>query len=554
MPMKIGVFTGIAPFICGLKCMCSALYSKPLRIRKTQMKPLTTSVYTFENLIEGNWLYIDKTEFIWNLVSNPQGIFFLSRPRRFGKSLTLSTLKAVFQNKKHLFKGLALENKPYDWKEYPVIHLDLGKAPADNDKKLEISLIEILDRNAASYGIELSSTTLAMRFSELIEKLSAKDKVVILIDEYDKPILDNIDKENVQSIREVLEGFYSVIKATEQYQRFVLMTGVSKFSKVSVFSKLNNLTDITMDARYATMLGYTQAELELNFKEYIDHVVKEQKIDRASLLEQLREWYNGYKFHPSAETVYNPVSIGKFFVSGGEFRNYWFETGTPSFLLKLAKKQQFDFERELSNPVGELAFASYEIDKLKALPLLFQTGYLTIRKTAVVQQRTRYFLDFPNQEVEAAFEAYLLEEYSNVDKENVEVFAIDIVEMLNGGDIGGAMEKMKCFFANIPYDIQMANEKYYQTIFFIIFRLIGLFIEAECRTNSGRIDAVAQTEKHVYIFEFKLDASAEDALKQIHENEYAQKFKSSVKEIILIGVNFSTAKRNIGEWLIEKQD
>jgi hypothetical protein len=515
------------------------------------MKNLTTSVYTFEKLIEGCYSYIDKTEYIWNLIKEPYGIYFLSRPRRFGKSLTLSTLKAVFQNKKHLFKGLALENKPHDWKEYPLIHLDLGESPASSAAELDSALQASLDNTAREYKIKLNAPTASSRFSELIRMLKDQGKVVILIDEYDKPILDNITGENVQSIREVMESFYSVIKATEPYQRFVLLTGVSKFARVSVFSKLNNLTDITMDARFATMLGYTQEELEANFAEYIEHVCREQKMDKAELLAKLKLWYDGYKFHKNAEPVYNPVSIGKFFESGGEFKNFWFETGTPSFLLKLAKKQQFDFEKELSQPVSELAFASYEIDKLEALPLLFQTGYLTIKNAVTDEDDTFYNLDFPNREVEAAFEAYLLNEYSGVKKERIEVYAAEMTRMLKANDVDGFMGKMKTFFTDIPCDIQVANEKYYQTIFYIVFRLIGLRIEAEARTNIGRIDAVAQTDKYVYIFEFKLNRSAAEALKQIHDKEYYQKYLASGKEIILIGAKFSTKKHNITDWKTE---
>ncbi len=518
------------------------------------MKNLTTSIYTFKNLIEGDWFYVDKTCYIWDLISKPQGIYFLSRPRRFGKSLTLSTLKAVFQNKKHLFKGLALENKPHAWKEYPLIHIDLGEFPASSAEELDRALQSSLDNTAQEYKIKLSAPTASSRFSELIRLLKDQEKVVILIDEYDKPILDNVTGENVQSIRGVLENFYSVIKATEPYQRFVLMTGVSKFSKVSVFSKLNNLTDITMDAKFATMLGYTQEELESNFSEHITHVCQEQKMDKAALLDKLKLWYNGYKFHQNAETVYNPVSIGKFFESDGEFKNYWFETGTPSFLLKLAKKQQFDFEKELSQPVSELAFASYEIDKLETLPLLFQTGYLTIKDAIRDEDDTFYHLDFPNREVEAAFEAYLLNEYSGVNKERIEVYAAEMARMLKGGDVDGFMGKMKIFFADIPYDIQLANEKYYQTIFYIVFRLIGLRIEAEARTSIGRIDAVAQTEKYVYIFEFKLNRSSAEALKQIHDKEYYQKYLGSGREIILIGAKFSTKKHNIADWKTEIVD
>jgi hypothetical protein len=515
------------------------------------MKSLTTSIYTFEDLVKGGFLYVDKTESLWQLLEPSKGIYFLSRPRRFGKSLTLSTLKAVFQGKRNLFKGLVLESKPYDWKEYPVIHIDLGESGKRNAAELETYFEEIVLGLAQKHGLSLSNQGASGKLRELIEKLGKKEKVVILIDEYDKPILNNATDPEVKNILQVLKAFYSVIKATEPYQRFVLLTGVSKFSRVSVFSDLNNLTDITMDARYATMLGYTQTELEANFAEYIDQVVKTQETDKAKLLIKLKEWYNGYKFHQKAETVYNPVSIGKFFESSGEFKNYWFETGTPSFLLKLAKQQQFDFEKGLADAVSELAFASYEIDRLETLPLLFQTGYLTIKKSEIKRDKTFYYLGFPNQEVEGAFESYLLEEYSGVKKENVEVYAVEIADMLDAGDIDGTLEKMKCFFARIPYDIQIANEKYYQTIFFIIFRLIGLFIEAESRTNKGRIDAVVQTEKYIYLFEFKLDGSVDDALKQIREKEYFQKYQDSDKEIILIGANFSTEIRNIESWKTE---
>jgi hypothetical protein len=516
------------------------------------MKDVTTSIYTFEDLIEGDFLYVDKTEYIWNLIRPAKGIYFLSRPRRFGKSLTLSTLKAIFQNKKHLFKGLALESKPHEWKEYPVIHIDLGSSESADASHLSQYLVETIDSLAQSHDLRLSRTGVSGRFTELIEKLASKgEKVVILIDEYDKPILDNITRENVESIREVLENFYSVIKATEPCQRFVFLTGVSKFSKVSVFSKLNNLTDITMDARYATMLGYTQEELEKYFEEHIDHVAMSQNADRGKLLEKLKEWYNGYKFHTNAESVYNPVSVGKFFETGGEFKNFWFETGTPSFLLKLAKQQQFDFEEKLSTPVGELAFSSYEIGKLKPLALLVQTGYLTICDTVKEDQIVFYRLGFPNREVEAAFEAYLLDEYADVEKENVEYYAARIAKMLREGNIDDVMEKMRQFFVNIPYDIQIANEKYYQTIFYIIFRLIGLFIEAEARTSTGRIDAVAQTDKYVYIFEFKLDGKPDEALNQIHEKEYHRGYLESGKKVILVGANFSTEKRNIESWRTE---
>ena len=512
------------------------------------MKSLTTSIYTFEDLIDDNFLYVDKTEYIYPLI-HKKGQYFLSRPRRFGKSLLISTLKAIFQGKKELFQELALYNKPYDWKTYPVIHLDLGSKQVQSLTELKSYLTNRINAAADILQVKLSTDAYDDRFQELIEKLGAVDKVVILIDEYDKPLLDNISGDHLSGIRKILEGFYSVIKSTEAHQRFVLLTGVSKFSKVSVFSKLNNLTDLTMDAKFATALGYTQEELENNFSEYIDRVVKTRKIGRSELLEQVREWYNGYKFEEDAETVYNPVSTGKFFESGGKFHNYWFATGTPSFLLKLAKEQQFDFEKAVNKPVSELAFEAYEIGNLKTLPLLFQTGYLTIKSTVTDDYDTFYQLDFPNREVESAFEAYLIDEFAGVNKEEVTVIVAKLSNLLKAGDIDAFMEGVQIFFTQIPYDIQLEYEKYYQTIFYVIFRLIGLRIKVEARTNKGRIDAVIKTEKYIYIFEFKLNGSAEDALKQINEKEYYRKYLDSGKIITLVGANFSVKERCVEKWV-----
>ena len=493
---------------------------------------------------------MDKTEYIYDLIQR-KGHYFLSRPRRFGKSLLISTLKAIFEGKKELFKGYALYNKPYDWKTCPVLHFDLGNCDVQDAAELRQYFLEMLEASAKMFGIVLTRTGVAGKFTELVETLGQHEKAVILIDEYDKPILDNIRSKNIDGIRQVMEGFYSVVKSTEAYQRFVLLAGVSKFAKVSVFSKLNNLTDLTMDAKFATVLGYTQEELESNFTEYIEQAASATGMDRDLLLEKIKTWYNGYLFQRRAARVYNPVSVTKFFLSAGEFHNYWFATGTPTFLLKLAKEQQLDFEKALSEPVSELAFDSYEIDRLQALPLLFQTGYLTIKSSVEKFGRQLYYLGFPNQEVESAFEAYLLEKYAEIPKESVDTGIIDIASALNQGDIDGAMHKMQTFFTRIPYDIQVANEKYYQTIFYIIFRLLGLFIEAESRTNRGRIDAVVKTDNYIFIFEFKLNGSAEDALKQINDREYYQTYLDSGKNVTLVGAEFSTAERGLRKWLTE---
>ena len=369
-----------------------------------RLKDLTASGYTFEEMVGGNFLYVDKTEFLWRLLAPSKGLYFLSRPRRFGKSLTISTLKAVFQNKRHLFKGLALDTKQFEWKEHPVIHLDLADRPSETAERLDANLVIALNEAAAPLGVTLQERRAPERFRELVLKAAAGGrKVVVLIDEYDKPILDNITSPEIEAIRSVMEDFYSVVKATEPHLRFALLTGVSKFAKVSLFSTLNNLADLSMDERFATALGYTQEELEANFAPYLDEVAARRKLTRDELRDKLRLWYNGYRFHPDAATVYNPVSIAKFLDSGGEFKNFWFETGTPRFLIELLKRNDYDLGSLETTELGEEDFSSYEIEHIQVLPLLFQTGYLTIAKAEERRGSWRYTLGFPNREVRESF-------------------------------------------------------------------------------------------------------------------------------------------------------
>ena len=295
------------------------------------MQKLTSSIYTFEKLIENNFLYVDKTEYIWRLIDSAPAMYFMSRPRRFGKSLTVSTLEAVFSGKKELFKGLAIYNKSYDWKKYPVIHLDMGNCNAKNAEELEAFLNDKLTECSEKTETSLQGESITTRFASLIRELATQDSVVILVDEYDKPILNNIGNPELKEMLFVLKGFYSTIKTCEQQEHFVFVTGVSKFCHVSLFSDLNNLTDITMNADYATMLGYTQQEFETNFAEWISAAEARQQLPHEAYLREIKNWYNGYRFHAQKETVYNPVSLASFFTDNGEFKNYWFSTGTPSF-------------------------------------------------------------------------------------------------------------------------------------------------------------------------------------------------------------------------------
>ena len=517
------------------------------------MKDLTSYVFSFEEMIRGNFLYVDKTEYIWNLIRPSSAGYFLSRPRRFGKSLTLSTLKAVFEGKKELFKGLALYDKPYDWKPFPVIHLSFGDYNPTNNTpdKLNIYLLGKVMSIAEQLAVQLPPINdPSAAFGKLVDRIYEKSKVVILVDEYDKPILDNISNPRVKEIQQCLKGFYSVLKDRNTQERLLFVTGVSKFSHVSLFSDLNNLTDITMDARYATMLGYTQEELETNFGDRIAALAGDRDMDEFK--EEIKAWYNGYRFHSSTATVYNPVSLAKFFENGGEFNNYWFSTGTPSFLLEVIKKQHFDFEEVLNTPVSNFAFDAYEIDRINPLTLLLQTGYLTIDSAVKRYGDTVYRLRFPNLEVKGSFETYLAGYCSGLRTDQVKDSVYKLADAVTAGDVDGFMDAMKVFFAQVPYDVHLKNENNFHLLFFSIFMLLGISIEAESKTNEGRIDAVASNEGFVFVFEFKLDKTKELALDQIKNRDYFRRYLNSGKKIFLVGVNFDMERGQIADWQTEE--
>ena len=518
------------------------------------MKDLTSYVYSFEEMIRGNFLYVDKTEYIWNLIRPSSAGYFLSRPRRFGKSLTLSTLKAVFEGKKELFKGLALYDKPYDWKPYPIIHLSFGDFTAVNDtvEKLDRYLVRKVKETAKDLAVPLTvDDDSSQAFAELIDFFKNKNQVVILVDEYDKPILNNITNPNVGEILKCLKGFYSVLKDRNNQERLLFVTGVSKFCHVSLFSDLNNLTDITMDYDYATMLGYTQEEFETYFADRIELASKQLNMPKEKLLPKIRSWYDGYLFHADAQNVYNPVSLAEFFTKRCEFNNYWFSTGTPSFLIELVRKTRFDFGNVLSKPVSSMAFNAFEIDKLDPLTLLLQTGYLTIKSVVTKYDMPWYWLDFPNREVSFSFNSSLLNAYSRKSDNYVVAFCEELADAMESGDLKQLRKALESFFAGISYEVHHKDESNFQNIFFAIFRLLGYYISAESHTNDGRIDAVSETEKFVFIFEFKLNKD-KTALSQIKKNEYFKKYELSQKKIFLIGVTFSTEKGQIIDWQTEE--
>ena len=483
---------------------------------------ITTSNYTFENIREKDLFYADKTDFFHQLVTDDSGIFFLSRPRRFGKSLSVSILKNIFKGNKELFKGLKIYDMLYDWKPYPIINLNISQADCTSSDQLNKGLCIAVQENANQLNLQLSeSTNSAYLFRELINKAKDLGKVVILIDEYDKPLVENIYAPHIEEIRQVLENFYINIKASDEHLRFVFMTGVTKFSKVSVFSKLNNLRDISMSRAFATMYGYTQEEVEHYFVNRMDDLADKNKVDRIEYRKEIRRWYNGFRFNEDAQTVYNPVSLGMFFIEGGKFSNYWFSTGSPSFIFKVLKQQEFDFYNEIKDEIPGVMLDSFDVTNMSILPLLLQTGYLTIESGSMMMGQPFYKLNFPNYEIENSFQTYFvgsLEERSPI-RVSSEMAKLHRAMLAN--DTATMQQVLISHIAAIPYANRSNMEENYQNIIYSVFRLLGAEIHNEVHINNGRIDTVVVNRHHVYIFEFKMDQPAKVAITQIKENGYA---------------------------------
>lgn len=493
-------------------------------------KSINPSGYNFEDLITNNALYVDKTEYIHKLVSDiNQSTYFLSRPRRFGKSLTISTLKCVFEGKKDLFKDLKLEHLDYDWKVYPIINLNMSQFNVSSCKNFERTLCRAMNEIAESNNVTLLQLELAGElFQDLIKKLAAKSeygKCVLLIDEYDFPLVDNIYEPHLLEIRKFLENFYIQIKVNNHLLRFTFMAGVTKFSKVNIFSKLNHLFDISFSSEYATMLGYTQVELETNFGEHLKSLSKKQDISYFDFMEQIKLWYNGFRYCQNAETVYNPISIAYFIIEQGKFENYWFNTGSTSFLPKLVAKCHKSVIELLEEQVSSEDLNSFDVTNIDIRVLMLQTGYLTIKSGRTKFGKTFYELAYPNFEVELSFNEHLLPLLSNTESSVSDKGTLAIIEAFVKNDIETVVKELKCLLAAIPYTTHTKQgEDYYRNIMFVIFKLIGARINAEFMTNKGRIDSIIETDKNIYILEYKINQTAQAAIDQIIKNGYAEMF------------------------------
>ena len=511
------------------------------------LKPLPIGIQTFRKIIDRNYLYVDKTRYIYDMIKTGE-VYFLSRPRRFGKSLTISTLEEIFYGNRELFKGLWIYDSDFEWKEHPVIRIDFSRLPIGSPEELKEVLIVYVNDVAKRYKVNLESSNYIHRFKELVEGLGERAKVVILIDEYDKPLLDNIeDLEKAREIQELLKGFYGTIKSLDEYLRFVFITGISKFSRTGIFSAMNNLKGVTMSGAYAAFLGYTEDEIDSNFGDYMAEAAKELSMDFDEFRDKMLEWYNGYRFSEEEKYVCNPFTMLRL-LDEKRFKNYWFESGTPGFLIKLIREQRFDVSGLENLDVGEHVFSTYEIDRLNVTAILFQTGYLTIK--GYDEKRNRYRLNYPNKEVRESFLEVILGSFSSCSAEFVHPTIWDMIDSLEAQDYDKFFEYLRAFFGDIPYDMYLPQEKYFQMIFYLIFKLMGTKISAEVETSRGRVDVVVEFSDKLYIIEFKFEGRAEEALKQIESRRYYEKYMGMGKEMVLMGVNFSLKEKEFVEYKI----
>ena len=504
----------------------------------------------FENLRNEGYVYVDKTAIIYKLVKEGC-VYFLSRPRRFGKSLLLSTLEAYFTAKKELFTGLAIEKLEKDWIKYPVLHLDLNAKKFDKTQDLYDILNAQLHIYEELYESKPVDTSVEGRFRAVIR--AAKEKtgrnVVVLIDEYDKPILQAIGNEPLQDeFRNTLKAFYGVIKSADADLKFALLTGVTKFGKVSVFSDLNNLNDISMSPRFHNICGITNEELHTVFDKEIELLALNNEQTKEEAYATLKKNYDGYHFSYSTDGIYNPFSL-LWTLNEKRYGSYWFATGTPTYLIELIKKANFNIE-ELSNYIAsEEQLNSIHIDDIDPIPVLYQSGYLTI--TDYDKEFELYTLDYPNEEVKAGFINFLLPFYTQVKERQSQAIISKFVTSARAGKAQEFMQQLQSLMAGTPYDLVKDLENHYQNVMYIITKLMGLYVQAEYRTLNGRIDLLIGTKEYLYIIELKFNGTAQQAIQQINNKEYSLPFEQQERKIIKIGANVSTKTRNIENWIIE---
>lgn len=506
-------------------------------------------IQDFEDLQRNGYAYVDKTNFVYKLADEGK-YYFLSRPRRFGKSLFLSTLEAYFQGKKELFEGLAIYDLETEWKKYPIFYIDLNTANFREKDSLYTVLNDYLTTWECKYGTRESEATLALRFKGVIARAAEKEGcgVVILIDEYDKPILQTLrDPELQAEHRAQLKAFYSVLKTQDRYIKFAFLTGVTKFGKVSVFSDLNNLTDISMDHRYISICGMTEKELLTNFKEGISELAEANGDTEEATIAKLKARYDGYHFEENTVGIYNPFSVLNT-LSRLRYKDYWFETGTPTFLVDLLKMHNYRLPDMTKERVSDDVINSVDSLSTNPIPVIYQSGYLTIK--GYDERFKKYLLGFPNKEVEEGFLNFLLPLYTSAGY-NSPFLVDEFVQDVESGNPERFMQRMKAFFADTSYQVVGNAELYFQNAMYLVFKIMGFYTQVERPTSDGRIDAIIQTPNYIYVIECKLDRTADEAIKQIENNGYAEPFLMDKRKLYKIGVSFSSETRGVAEYKIK---
>ena len=515
-----------------------------------QLRRLPVGIQTFSNIIEDNMLYIDKTEYVWNMIHLSKYIF-LSRPRRFGKSLLVSTLQAYFEGRKDLFKGLFIETVEKEWTEYPVLRFSMASGKHMEKNQLERYILYILEENERRFGITSDSKDPNVRLKNLIASAYEKTgkKVVILIDEYDAPLLDVVHEEKTLPVlRNVMRNFYSPLKASDPYLQFVFLTGITKFSQLSIFSELNNLKNISMRPDYAGVCGITKEEMLTQMSDYIDDFAEAQEITREEAIEGLKQQYDGYHFTWPSPDVFNPFSLLNAF-QDHDYTNYWFGSGTPTYLIEMLRKFNVVPSKIGGSSVLASAFDAPTENMKDITPLLYQSGYITIKdynKTTKL-----YTLDIPNTEIRVGLMDSLLPNYVHeYCVEGGTTIGYMYLALLNE-DLDEMFRLLQAYLLTVPYCDNANSEGHYQQLLYVIFSLFGRYVEVEVHTPTGRVDIVMKTAKALYLFELKLNMSAQAAIKQIDLKDYSSKFALSGLPIVKVGINFDPERRTICDWKVE---
>ena len=521
-------------------------------------------IQTFENIINDGYVYVDKTDLIYSLATEGK-IYFLSRPRRFGKSLLISTLESYFLGKKELFKGLAIEKLEKEWKKYPIFHLDFNGPNYKEDGKFEEKLNDYLTKWERDYGLATDSKVdLSIRFSNLLSVAHEQTglKCVVLIDEYDKPLLDVLGSGLMVDVngnritmeernRDIMKAFYSTLKLADEDLQFVFLTGVTKFAKVSVFSGFNQPMDISLSPKYDTLCGITMQEEEEYFHSSVSELAEMEGLSTDEMRVKLRQKYDGYNFSKRMRGVYNPFSLLNAFAAE-EMGDYWFSSGTPTYLINLLDRDNVNLNEIVGKYYDTAEFLDFKMDRDAPLPMLYQSGYLTIK--GYDARRSLYLLDIPNNEVKNGFIPLLASDYFK-SRDVSSNWISQITDDLEAGDLESFRVKLTSFFANIPYNLRtkQTTERYFHCAFYLMMRMVSTYlIYSEKCQSQGRVDCVIETDKYIYIFEFKLDGTAEEAMQQINDKGYAREYSSDSRKLFKIGCGFSSETGTIGEWLVEE--